>query len=530
MTGRDTDVVRDYLHAVLHRGPGPMAPAGYRPDLTDQPWPYKVYPDATRIPLPESDPSPPPGPAFTMASLSAMLRQSYGLTSRRLRVDGNGNGDTQPWHKFSVWGRGAASGGGLYPLEIYWAAGAGAPIAPGIYHYSPAHHALDRLLAGDVTERVRSALGPESANHHQHLVVAARFWRSAFKYADYSYHVVTMDVGALLGAWAAWARAEETELRPRLWFHEAALNDLLGLDPTMESVMAVVPLPWHPAAARPTPTDTSGTEPFGPAGAVCRPVLERSHHIVRFSVMDDVHAATMTADRLDPEALARAAPPCAADTPRSASTLPLAPPDSAVLDGDQRHLLACRRSAFGLLTREPSLPAADLGTILAAGSRAGLLRSDATDAGGAPALTRLGVFVNQVAGVPAGTYRYDRDRHRLDLLDTAPPGPFLQRSYFLSNYNLDRAAAVVAVQGRPEAVIQAAGDRGYRLLNAAAGALAQAIYLASAALGLGCGAVLGFDCVALAGRLALSGTDEWPVLLMLVGPPQPDVAEIDYRL
>ena len=57
-----------------------------------------------------------------------------------------------------VW-RGTASGGGLYPVSVYWVSGPSGPLTPGLYHYSPPQHAMQRLLAGDVSGQVREALG-----------------------------------------------------------------------------------------------------------------------------------------------------------------------------------------------------------------------------------------------------------------------------------------------------------------------------------------------------------------------------------
>ena len=60
--------------------------------------------------------------------------------------------------------------------------------------------------------------------------------------------------------------------------------------------------------------------------------------------------------------------------------------------------------------------------------------------------------------------------------------------------------------------------------------MAQRLYLASAAAGLGCGAVFGFDNVSIQERLGLAGTDEWPLLLVMVGPERPGPAQFRYVL
>ena len=124
----------------------------------------------------------------------------------------------------------------------------------------------------------------------------------------------------------------------------------------------------------------------------------------------------------------------------------------------------------------------------------------------------------------------DAAAHALSPIAGDPPSPFLQWQYFLNNYNLEQAAAVITVVVRPAAVVSAVGDRGYRLVNAEVGAVAEAVYLAAAGAGASCGAALGFDNVSLAERLGLTATGEWPALLLLVGNDRADRADFEDRL
>lgn len=113
-------------------------------------------------------------------------------------------------------------------------------------------------------------------------------------------------------------------------------------------------------------------------------------------------------------------------------------------------------------------------------------------------------------GVPAGSYEYDPARHQLRAVRTGSPATFLQRNYFLPNYNLEQAAAVVVPAVRVGAVLEATGPRGYNVVNATIGAVAQTFYTAAAALGLGCGVALGFDGVSYIEELGLTATGETP--------------------
>ncbi|MCL7021224.1 hypothetical protein K6C39_22395, partial [Vibrio vulnificus] len=181
---------------------------------------------------------------FDLAALSGLLRDSYGLTGRRLGVQANTDLSALPNYPMANWSRGTASGGGLYPVAVYWASGAAGPGLPGLHYYSARHHGMRRLLTGDVTGEIRAALGaeaPGAAATDQYLVLGIKYWQNAFKYNSFSFHAVSMDLGALLGTWRLWARARGLEIEPALWFDEARLQRLLGVEPEAEGVFAVVP-------------------------------------------------------------------------------------------------------------------------------------------------------------------------------------------------------------------------------------------------------------------------------------------------
>ncbi|MBO8186390.1 SagB/ThcOx family dehydrogenase [Streptomyces spirodelae] len=546
-----------YLDAVLRRASVPMEAEPFEPDWQDQPRSHKIYPGAPGFPLPDEVPhsaaplgvallARPPEPragagaGFTVPLLGGMLRHSYGWLSRRLQVTADPGQGGREAYAHAAWARGSAAGGGLYPCEIYWVCGPGAGPLPGVYHYNQPAHALRRLAAGDVSPRVREALGGVPTAGRQFLLVTVRFWQNAFKYGEFSYHCVTMDLGCLLRTWQTWAAACGIGLRPRLWYDEPALDRLLGLDPVTESVLAVVPLPWRGAAE----AGSDGPAPSrAPAPRVAAPLPERSRTVLRFPAAEAAHLAATydTGPPPGPEALAEAAgqepdPPAGEQPDASASApAPVPLPAPSPLGAGVAEALAARRSSFGRFSAHRPLSAADLAALLQAAAAGRQLRADG-DGGRAsscpaPALTRLAVFAQHVAGAPAGLHLYDSAAHALVPLPGPAPHPFLQRSYTLNNYNLEQAAAVLVVLARPHAVVAAAGPRGHRLLNAEAGAVAQAAYLAAASLGTGCGAALGFDYEALHAALAPAvGPDTWPLLLLMAGHERCDRPRFDASL
>ncbi|MFJ9853445.1 SagB family peptide dehydrogenase [Streptomyces sp. NPDC101150] len=519
-----------------------MEPVGFEPDWSDKPRAQKFYPGIASFPLPVPNttaPSPTrlrdglfgPEPMaaagrdparFTLPTLSGMLHESYGETARRLAV--NANPDFRFLHAYgnAIWSRGTASGGGLYPVSIYWVSGASGPVRPGVHYYSARHHAMQPLLTGDVSALVREAVGDRelAGDTDQFLVLGIKFWQNAFKYNSFSYHAVTMDVGTLVQTWRMWAHARGLPLRPILWFDEKRLGELLNVRGEEEGIFAVVPLHWEGSAA-PAP----GTVPDGVrARAADR---ERSRRTLTFPTLRAVHEATArdAARRPPRAALATAA---VAPAPERGGRIALPAPEP--LNGSVDAALRARRSSFGRFVARPALDPGRLGTVLAGATAAVTFPCDVTDDALPAALAKMYVFVNHVEGIPPGSYEYDPQDHSLLRISGNPPGEFLERNYFLNNYSLDQTAAVIVPTARPAAVHHALGDRGYRLVNAAIGAVAQAAYTTCAATGTGCGAALGFDNVSYIEELGLDGSDEVPLLIVMVGNEHPAPANYRYEI
>lgn len=509
-----TSTTQQYARSILGRSREPMEPADYVVDWDDAPLRNAVYPDVRRVPLPAG-----PEAAAPWRDLDRCLRSSYAPFTRRTRITPNTGAEHMQTVQGAIYGRGSASGGGMYPVELYLVVGPGTGVPAGIYHYSSGHHMLDVLLLGDLRGRVRTALGGDEELPAMYVLAAVNFWKNAFKYNSFCYHVVTSDIGTLFGAWRQEVGAAADV---RLWFDERDLDDLLGLDPDRESVFAVVP--WGAGAgAGAGPGDTGA----GPASRsvparVAASSVQRSrrtevfawNRAVQQDMLDDVRPAPDRTPDLEPLAGLRVA-----------ATLPPARPATRE---DLAGAVAGRHSAFGLFTSQGGVTRQELADLLACGGGERLVplggQGDVTD------LLRLSVFVNHVEDVPPGAYHHDPGSGDLLEVPGEPVHPFLQYAYYLTNYNLEQAAAVIAVSGRPEAVIGDLGPRGYRLLNAELGAVCQRTYLAAQTLGLGCGVVFGFDNVAVRERLDRAGSDEWPLLLMMVGRERTGAAQFRYVL
>ncbi|GAA2070131.1 SagB family peptide dehydrogenase [Actinomadura alba] len=523
------EIALDYARRMFERQHVPLPPLGFQVDWADQPSRHKLYQDAVKVPLPEpfrSMPSVGFDTAVRTARSPAAARDAdvpglgvlatmlgcCGLTDRRTEPNWNDDSTAKIRAEQAVWARPTASGGGMYPAESYLVVGRRGPLAAGVYHYDTAHHSLDRLAIGDRCAEIATATGVRA---ELYAVSTLRFWKNAFKYNSFAYHVVSQDVGALLASWRLVLAAHGAPAEPVLWFDEAAVSAVLDVDGHDEAPFVVVPL--GPATEPPA----AGRDPAERirVGGPHR-VWERSRRVRSFELVGRVHAAALVGDRPRPGPdAARAGAEFGTrfgsfDTGTAGPALPGPAPRPGDLDVGTA--LLARRTSFGLFSARPALDIEDLGWVLSSVTAAGHAGTDVAPAPRDHAWTRLWVLSNSVAGLEQRVYGYDAARGRLVAgapVDVAG----LQRFYALTNYSLPEVAAIVVVTGRLDALVAAYGARGYRMLGIEVGQAAQTAYLAATARGLGVGAVLGLDNIGLDELLGIDGTGEKSMIFMLLG-------------
>ena len=548
MSNRDTRICGEYAEAIFRRSTEPMEPFGFEPNWADQPSRYKIYREVERIALPqpaltglatmaeimERARTPQPQPAaLTYESLASILLYAHAALDRRLDVHWNMNHKDRVSYAHATFGRGTASGGGMYPTEIFLACGGCGPLLPGLYHYDNGHHALARLLNGDVTPRIRTALPQHPAIMHtdQFLLISLNFWKNSFKYNSFSYHVVTQDLGALLCSLRLLANGFGSDLTFFFWYADEELNQLLGLETLSESVFAVIPLPSDTLSASEKPTGVDQyveTEQSLPH--IDKPAFQRSREILHFPTIERVHQSALLEKHETRPGTREAYNAGCDEFAAPGEKLLLPPPDTALLGDDLLSVFRRRRSSFGRFSRHTALRSEQFATLLHFAAVACNYTSDLKDADGSPHFTRLMTFVHNVKGIEAGAYAYDWKRHCLLTVARQDFSSFLQENYFLQNYNLAEIAALLVIVGKPESMLEVYGNRGYRVLQAEVGMVAQSVYLASTALSFNCGAALGFDNVALNKALGLHGTDERSILFLLIGNGLPHNADFVYSL
>ena len=166
--------------------------------------------------------------ALTGEQLARLLRFSYGRTD--------------PHGRF----RAVASGGAVYPLEIYALVRAVEGLGAGIFHYDVEHHRLDVVRRGDCWEEVKRCVWLQDMEDPDQaavvLVVTALFERTTFKYLDRGYRMVLLEAGEVAQNLALLATSLGLGGYLLGGFYDDALSALLEIDGVQEAPLLPVVL------------------------------------------------------------------------------------------------------------------------------------------------------------------------------------------------------------------------------------------------------------------------------------------------
>lgn len=465
-------------------------------DWDNTPSLFKLYRGCPKVPLDD----------HTNSVVGRFLRDVYGLTRQRWTAPGEvsprGRRRTAARAKpsASTTMRPVPAGGARYPCELYLLAGPDQPVPPGVYHYDPAHHGLDVLRD----------TAPEAGLS---LLITVAFWKNVFKYGEFSYRLHSLDAGVVLGQSLAIASRHGLDPTVHFQFSDAALDRLLGLDPGYESVYAVITLAQAPAV---------DPVPAGADGVIGRPAAPHPRSIGLYPLPAKLHQIAMQQGG-GPWPKGDSVPPVLAGAPRSIRSVPLPAASLDLLEGLDR-----RRSSKGYFS--PGTLSRHQLSALLSGSMRGYLSDLADDDESVIRHTGLFCAVHAVHGVESGVYYYDPARHALEQVRAGEVSAELQAAVTSRMFNLFQVNLCFFPVADYEPRLAAYGDRWYRVQNMEAGIIVQRLYLAAAALGLGCHTQLGFHVDAINELLGLGESPLTSLIQVLIAPSHNPGIFYDYKL
>ena len=469
---RHFEAARRYHDATMHSAQSVRA--GSRGlDWDTKPEPFKIYPGLPVVALPRDFPVPDRdaldsisgGPGATarldLERLAALLFFAAGVTKRQVYPGGG-----------TMYFRAAPSTGALYQTEVYLVAANVAGLEPGVYHFSPGDFALRRLREGDFRGALAiAAADDELASWPATLVLSAIYWRNTWKYQARGYRHLFWDSGSMLSNLLAAANALDVPARVVTGFVDLEVNGLLALDGEKEGALALVPVGGQGREASAVPVIAT-IEPE---------VIPLSSSEVDYPLLRDAYANSALDS--ESEVLAWRDGARAPHRPPSAGALVALPAPRPFAGRTLAETIMARGS-----TREFSgapIDAQQLSTALWHATR-----GSAADV--PPGLVDLYLTVHAVDELEPGAYAYRPESHALEEIRR---GDFRQQSAYLC---LEQplggmSSATVFFLADLDALLEAFGNRGYRLANFEAGLIGGRLYLCAYAQRFGATGLTFYD-------------------------------------
>lgn len=465
----------EYTQLILERKEHGMVSPAQGPFWNHQPYPAKIVPNAPRFQL-RAHAMSPMDIAIARALEGSLLR-----THLRAEVDCNSPTRTRTEAQSFQWSRNTASGGGLYPINLY-------RYSPGDSHLPAGLYLLNPITCQWQQLRANSPRCEHSCVASETLLVTVEFWRSAFKYGDFAYQATSVDVGIVVAALVSQLDAAVGPVAIDWSPDELALSEFLGSDPLDEAIYCTLTL-----------LRSSRSDAAAPS-AVPQTTARLAHSgtvPVRFPT-----TVALQKQRLREAQSMRA--------PFSTGRI-TAPPPVATKRGS---------SSFGRY----SGAAIDVGVLTRMVQRG---RATATALLGTPPETDYSSGIQAAAlcvNVTGLAHSLIPDVEAYPAAAPARPCPqlpeFLHNTYLLKNYDPLRSSAVLVLCADLRRVTTTYGASGYRWACAEVGAYCHAAYAVAAQERVSVGAVLGFDAQYQRDYLGLAD-NLIPVLNILVGVDRP---------
>jgi len=461
-------------------------------DWENKPLLFKIYPtlEVTRLPRDFQDTRKPALAAIAapevlghtetipdLETLAQVLFFTAGVTKSKKHEQGE------------TFFRAAACTGALYEIELYIVctdlrskiqpAGSSPALPAGVYHFGAAEFGLRQLRSGDFRSLIVEAAGNESSLAHAPVIVVCTgvYWRNAWKYRSRTYRHFGWDNGTILANYLSVTAAMSLPARVVTGFIDPQINGLLDLDTNREVALSLLSL----GHSQTSPPASPEFEPLALA------TVPYSAHEVDYPSMRKMHAASSLDSSAELKEW-RSQTPSRTLPPAKEATTALLPLSDTRAPQDTIEQVISRRGSTRQFSRDP-ITITQLSTMLDRASRG--IPADFLNPFGAH-LNDLYLVVNNVVGLPAGSYVYHWDEKFLEPLKR---GEFREKAGYLGlEQQLPADAAVdVFFLADLKQILERYGNRGYRAVQLEAGILGGKLYLAAYAQKLGCTGLTFYD-------------------------------------
>jgi SagB-type dehydrogenase family enzyme len=305
------------------------------------------------------------------------------------------------------------------------------------------------------------------------LAFASTYWRNTWKYQARAYRHCFWDSGTILANLAAVTVADVLPAHVVAGFVDDTVSALLGLEAQREGPLALMTLGFEHGA----------TSPRSPVAPISLETLPLSAREVDYPAIREMQAASSLQTPVEVRAWRDAAARAATQS-TVADLIPLRPFADTLVPSETIDSVITRRGSTRQFAQVP-ITFEQLSTLLDRGTRG-------VGADYGEICTELYLIVNNVQGLAAGTYVYQREAHAIELLRA---GDFRREAGYLGlGQDLPADASVnIYMLCNLEPVLARFGNRGYRVAQLGAAITGGKLYLAAYAMHLGATGLTFFD-------------------------------------
>ncbi len=438
-------------------------------DWDNKPSPFKVYKNLPVKSLPHEFPYPlenslkavkgqethnnkPVG----LQNLAEILFFSAGLT-RKMKIGGE-----------TYYMRAASATGALYPIELYIVSSGIPGLEAGVYHFNPLSFVLVPIREGDYGPELAAATNGATALSPLTIALTSFDWRNAWKYEARSYRHWFWDGGVIAANLLAICQSEGLPTRVVMSFVDQEVDKLLGLKQEKEATVALAAIG---SGSEESPSLTQRKIP-----ELDLETEEPSREEVDYPIIWETNRASDLQSQTEVERWRDSLTPVRSKAHEGENSFPLR--QSTENSPSLKDVILLRGSTRRFAQKPVSFEA--LSTIIdcsASHIPMDFLPDDQS-------LIEFYFIANDVTGLPAGSYHYDRGRISLEQLKE---GKSRHASGYLCLEQLlfSDASVVFFLMTNLGIVLRNMGNRGYRAAQFEAGVRAGKIYLSAYSLGVG---------------------------------------------
>jgi SagB-type dehydrogenase family enzyme len=477
-------------------------------DFDNKPIPYKIYENLPTESLSSSirppqlptlraitGHGPTPDVQSQQLDLSALTQLCYFSTGITKTIQRRGR---------DISFRAAACTGALYHIDLYVVCGSLPGLAAGVYHFDPRTLSLDVLRTGDFRGVLSDTVGDVPLT----IIATSTWWRNAWKYRERTYRHSFWDSGTVLANLLAVAHALDLPAEVAIGFVDNTVTDLLGIDPTHEAPIALVPIGNDDEESVPDPQPVESIDPD------IRPL---SDHEIEYDLIQEAYAAsTLSNGNAVDNWRANESGNVGTVSPGDGQQIDLAPVDDGQAAKTPLHWTIRRRGSCREYDRE-TLSFRKVSTVLDRAVRSVPLDVHDSD-GSTLQFTDCYLIVNDVEDIPSGAYHYHPDERTLERLRE---GSFRSEAGHLAfDQRLAADAGLCAFfLADIDEITDRLGDRGYRVAQSEAALTAGRLYLAAYAhRDLGATGLTFYDDE-VSEFFSPRASDQTPMFLLTLGRP-----------